>query len=250
MASLPADSALVVVSCSTTGRSSARSDVPFLARCPRISRSCCGQASRRPSCHSVRCGASTHWCRDGGRTSPPRRRRPAPAAPDGPVHSSRESGATLRRLVWDPLAPHLGNASRVFIVTDGLLNIVAFAALPVGQRSYLLENRLVIHYLSAERDIVLSSQTPTPERGLLAIGGPSFDDASLFRARQRRSRSAALKAARPARRCAPRRRPGLRRLSDRDVPPAHRHPAGSQRTVRPLGDRREIRRPGSETRAF
>ena len=55
---------------------------------------------------------------------------------------------------------HLGNASRVFIVTDGLLNLVPFSALPVGQRSYLLESHIVLHYLSAERDLVPASRHP------------------------------------------------------------------------------------------
>ena len=105
---------------------------------------------------------------------------PAPVPPGAPVHSSRRSGAALRRLVWDRLTPHLGDASRVFIVPDGLLNLVPFAALPVGQRSYLLESGVVIHYLSAERDLVPSSHAPVPQRGLLAIGGPAFDDRTLF----------------------------------------------------------------------
>ena len=66
---------------------------------------------------------------------------------DGPVRSSRRSGAALRRSIWDPVVLHLGRASRVFIVTDGLLNLVPFSALPVGQRSYLLESHMVLHYL-------------------------------------------------------------------------------------------------------
>ncbi len=107
----------------------------------------------------------------------------APVSSNEPVRSSRRSGAALRRLIWDPVVLHLGNANKVFIVTDGLLNLVPFTALPVGQRSYLLESPMVLHYLSAERDLVPSLATSTPERGLLAVGGPSFDDASLFRGR-------------------------------------------------------------------
>ena len=117
---------------------------------------------------------------------------------DGPVRSSRRSGAALRRLIWDPVASHLGNASRVFIVTDGLLSLVPFAALPVGQRSYLLESRIVVHYLSAERDLVPSSPAPTPARGLLAIGGASFDDASLFRGRPVKPTSGGRATSQPA----------------------------------------------------
>ena len=51
-----------------------------------------------------------------------------------------------------------------------------FAALPVGHQSYLLEVGPVIHYLSAERDLLPSSGAPLRDGGLLAVGGPAFDD--------------------------------------------------------------------------
>jgi CHAT domain-containing protein/tetratricopeptide (TPR) repeat protein len=105
---------------------------------------------------------------------------PAPAA-GAVARGSRVSGAALKRLVWDPLATHLGAARRVFIVPDGALSLVPFVALPVGQRSYLLERAPVIHYLSAERDIVSAMADGTAVgKGLLALGGPAFDDTTLF----------------------------------------------------------------------
>ena len=55
------------------------------------------------------------------------------------TRSYQTSGAALRKLVWDPLAPKLANARRVFIVPDGALSLVPFATLPVGPRSFLLE---------------------------------------------------------------------------------------------------------------
>ncbi len=103
-----------------------------------------------------------------------------PAAPA----SARTSGAALRQRVWDRLAPHLQDVGRVLIVPDGALSLVPFAALPVGQRSFLLERGPVIHYLSAERDLVSSPAAGT-SRGLLAVGGPSFNDRTLFGARPR-----------------------------------------------------------------
>jgi CHAT domain-containing protein len=108
---------------------------------------------------------------------------------DMPGRSSRTSGAALRRLIWDPLTPHFQDASRIFVVTDGLLNLVPLAALPVGQRSFIVENHRVVHYLSAERDLLLSRSALNPNRGLLAIGGPSFDDPTLFRQPLAKSRS-------------------------------------------------------------
>jgi CHAT domain-containing protein len=106
---------------------------------------------------------------------------PAQLPSGGSVRSSRGSGAVLRRRVWDRLATHLGDARRVFIVPDGTLSLLPFAALPVGQRSYLLETGPAVHYLSAERDLVPSSET-SAELGLLALGGASFDDPTLFAA--------------------------------------------------------------------
>lgn len=97
------------------------------------------------------------------------------------VRSSRESGAVLRRRVWDPVAAHVNDAARVFIVPEGALSLVPFVAFPIGSRSYLLENGPLIHYLSAERDLVPFINTPASGRGLLALGGPSFDESSLFR---------------------------------------------------------------------
>ena len=112
---------------------------------------------------------------------------PSPAESN---RSSRASGSSLRRLVWDPLAPHLGNAKRVFIVPDGALSLVPFVALPVGQRSYLLDRGPVLHYLSAERDLVATGADAVDvSRGLLALGGPSFDDPTLFGAGANRTRA-------------------------------------------------------------
>ena len=88
---------------------------------------------------------------------------------------SRASGVALRRLVWDPLADSIGDARMVLIVPDGALSLVPFSALPVGQRSYLLETGPVLHYLSAERDLVKSPSAPPAQLGLLAMGGPAFD---------------------------------------------------------------------------
>ena len=105
----------------------------------------------------------------------------AAAAPE----SARASGAALRRQVWDRVAPHLGDAARVFIVPEGTLGLVPFAALPIGERSYLIERGPVVHYLSAERDIVAQGSTSSSPNGLLAIGGPSFNDASMFASRAR-----------------------------------------------------------------
>ena len=79
----------------------------------------------------------------------------------------------LRQRVWDPLTTHLRGARRVFIVPDGTLHLVDFAALPVGRSEYLVDRGPVIHYLSAERD-VLARIPRAIARGLLTVGAPTF----------------------------------------------------------------------------
>jgi CHAT domain-containing protein len=88
----------------------------------------------------------------------------------------RAVGARLRVKIWDPLVNRLGGVERVFVVPDGELNLVSFAALPVSGSSYLIEDGPLLHYLSAERDLVPEPPVGKPGRGLIAIGGPSFDE--------------------------------------------------------------------------
>jgi CHAT domain-containing protein/Tfp pilus assembly protein PilF len=115
------------------------------------------------------------------------RRQIASALLPGPGTGKRETdqyravGTRLRERVWDPVARQLGSASRVFVVPDGALNLVEFAALPVGGSRYLLETGPAIHYLSAERDALAFDEAPAGG-GLLALGDPAFDEPSLFAA--------------------------------------------------------------------
>jgi CHAT domain-containing protein len=81
--------------------------------------------------------------------------------------------------VWDPLAAPLTGVNRVFVVPDGSLNLVSFGALPTGSTHYLVEDGPVLHYLSAERDVVPTEQPSSHHvAGLLTIGGPAFADGS------------------------------------------------------------------------
>jgi CHAT domain-containing protein/tetratricopeptide (TPR) repeat protein len=89
---------------------------------------------------------------------------------------SRVSGEALRALVWDPIGKYVASARLLFIVPDGALGIVPFAALPVDDRDYLIEHAPIMQYLSTERDLVQNSETTTAaSHGLLAMGGPAFD---------------------------------------------------------------------------
>jgi CHAT domain-containing protein len=78
-------------------------------------------------------------------------------------------------VVWDPLAAAIGEADRVLVVPDADLQLVNLATLPVDDGRYLVETDLVIHTVSAERDLVAVGEPAVAGRGLLALGSPDFD---------------------------------------------------------------------------
>lgn len=85
----------------------------------------------------------------------------------------RAAGRDLRKLVWDPLQPALGNAQTILVVPDGMLNLVPFASLPDGA-GYLVERSRTVQTISSERDLLAPPQA-SHRSGLLAIGSPQFD---------------------------------------------------------------------------
>jgi CHAT domain-containing protein/tetratricopeptide (TPR) repeat protein len=89
----------------------------------------------------------------------------------------RESGEALRKAIWDPLRPALVGARLIFVVPDGMLNLIPLAALPDGN-GYLVDHSPVIHMLSSERDLIPAETTPK-KTGLVAIGSPTFERAAL-----------------------------------------------------------------------
>ncbi|HEY3744583.1 MAG TPA: CHAT domain-containing tetratricopeptide repeat protein [Bryobacteraceae bacterium] len=95
----------------------------------------------------------------------------------------RVAAENLRRLVWDPVDRSVSGAKRIFIVPDGALYTINFAALPEAgsDTRYLIERGATFHYLSAERDVVTAAALESPGSGLLAVGNPSFDRPELAR---------------------------------------------------------------------
>jgi CHAT domain-containing protein/tetratricopeptide (TPR) repeat protein len=90
-------------------------------------------------------------------------------------------GTALRQRIWDPLSVHLADVSRAYVVPDGAINLIPLAALPIDRAQYLLERGPLIHYLSAERDLVSAEErSVTAGGGLLAVGGAAFSEDSLF----------------------------------------------------------------------
>jgi len=104
----------------------------------------------------------------------------SPRRPAVPLEGSsaemefRQTGAKIREAIWDPLLKSLRGARQVFIVPDGSLNLLNFSVLPVGEKEYLIEHGPLLHYLSAERDLLRPSR-PARSQGVLLMGGPAFD---------------------------------------------------------------------------
>jgi CHAT domain-containing protein/tetratricopeptide (TPR) repeat protein len=86
------------------------------------------------------------------------------------------AGEALRKLIWDPVAPHIASSRRVFIVPEGPLHLINFQALPTRPGRFLIDNPQVLHLLPAERDLVTGGLEPAESRGLLAMGNPAFND--------------------------------------------------------------------------
>lgn len=107
-------------------------------------------------------------------------RAPGSASAAAAEQSYRAAGGALRRRIWDPLRAYLTGATKIFVVPDGALNVVSLAALPVDDTRYLIESEPLIHYLSAERDLVPDPSRTPLGNGLLAVGGAAFDDTSSF----------------------------------------------------------------------
>jgi CHAT domain-containing protein len=76
----------------------------------------------------------------------------------------------LRKLIWDPISPHLEGEERVFLSLDGFLAIVPFDALPDGD-GFLLERYL----FSRLPDLTWAlAAAKSSGKGLLALGGASY----------------------------------------------------------------------------
>lgn len=94
--------------------------------------------------------------------------------PSESAAAARETGAEVRRLVWDPIQPAVADAELVFVVPDGALHFVAWDALPLEDGRWLAEAAPPIHLLSAEREIC-RAPAPASGAGLLTVGGAEFD---------------------------------------------------------------------------
>lgn len=93
-----------------------------------------------------------------------------------PAESRLRAGEALRRKIWDPIVPLLGNTRTVFVVPDGALHLVPLIALPASKGKYLIEQGWMFHRLTAERDLL--ALTDSQHIGSwLAVGGVDYNRA-------------------------------------------------------------------------
>lgn len=88
--------------------------------------------------------------------------------------AERRLGRAVARALWEPLRPHLGNPERVFLVPDGGLHLVNFAALVDRHDRFLVEHGPTLHLLSSERQLLAVHDRQRPRSALIAAG-PDFD---------------------------------------------------------------------------
>jgi CHAT domain-containing protein len=125
---------------------------------------------------------------------------PAPPIEAALAHWRRDLGnglsspaaAQMRRLVWDPLAAHLGpDTDTVYLAPDGALHALPWAALPGNKPgSFLLEECALA--LVPHGPFLLDQLTapPRPQDGkdtLLAVGGVAYDQEATLQPDIRRT---------------------------------------------------------------
>lgn len=92
---------------------------------------------------------------------------------DAETEEILELGMKTYDMVWHPLEKVLGNRSELYLVPDGLLNILPFHALVNRQGEYLAKS-LDLHILSSSRDL-LPLDNPTATGGFLILAGPDYN---------------------------------------------------------------------------
>ncbi len=85
----------------------------------------------------------------------------------------REAGQRLRELVFDPLEPFLGNATRLIVALDGALHLIPFAALPDAEGA--LGDQFEFSYRTTLRELTAPPPILASEPRLLALGGVQYD---------------------------------------------------------------------------
>ena len=88
----------------------------------------------------------------------------------------REAARLVAQRIWWPLGIDLDRASAVFVVPDGQIHLVNIATLVDPGGRYLVEHPADLHFLGSERDLIAPDRKADVASGLLALGGPAFDE--------------------------------------------------------------------------
>ncbi|WP_420905171.1 tetratricopeptide repeat protein [Candidatus Magnetaquiglobus chichijimensis] len=84
-----------------------------------------------------------------------------------------KAGQETYDLIWAPLKKALGGREKVYVVPDGMLNILPFNALADEDGNWLAKT-LDLHILTSSRDLI-PSEIPAAKGGLLILAGPDYN---------------------------------------------------------------------------
>ncbi|MBT3347184.1 MAG: CHAT domain-containing protein [Thiotrichales bacterium] len=85
-----------------------------------------------------------------------------------------EVGMESYGIVWSPVQEMLGEVQDIYLVPDGLLNIMPFNAMVNEDEEEFLLTLLDIHTVSSSRDLIPST-IPTAKGGYMVLAGPDYD---------------------------------------------------------------------------
>jgi len=85
----------------------------------------------------------------------------------------------LSRLIWQPLAPYLDKATRVYFSPAGELYNIGIESLPHWEdNGELVGDRWTLYRLSSTRELALQRQQPKENPSIVVFGGITYDDAT------------------------------------------------------------------------
>ncbi|MBF0271466.1 MAG: CHAT domain-containing protein [Magnetococcales bacterium] len=87
--------------------------------------------------------------------------------------SIKKMGRTAYDRIWAPIKQRIGKREQVYVVPDGMLNILPFPALVNPEDDYLARDT-DLHLLSSSRDLVPSA-VPEAKGNYLILAGPDYD---------------------------------------------------------------------------
>ncbi len=93
-----------------------------------------------------------------------------------------EAGQAAYRQVWAPVAELIGDREQVYLVPDGMLNILPFNALVDEDQQYLIR-QVDFHILTSARDL-LPTGLKLSEGGYVIVAGPDYDSDQVVSSEQ------------------------------------------------------------------